>query len=411
MNRRDSLKLLTAAALSAGGGVRRTCAADTAPRLTPPEEIQRRVDQARPMRGGPIPADLKDRLGASHYDGRYFLTKEPYLIEGCKALERLGMRVAKFWFGPSLPGYNYNSDWKLSPKARLIDVARHPYFVEAFGRPMSTFVLEIAPVASGKGLFDPQNDFASDEEQFHELAAHFLATYRDRAVTFILQHWEGDWMLRSGAGQTWRRGGPPDVQQRCDGFARWLAARQRGVERARAEAGNAKCRVLHAAEVNRVWDSTQGIPTLTSHVLPHVALDLVSWSSYDGTGSALRTWQGIELIRHYARPSPVFGRPMVYIGEVGLPEHGKSQQEVVDWWDRTMGVFLALEMPWILHWELYCNEPLDSSRRRGNRDVLGADALRGFWLLRPDGSLSHSGKYLKGLLDRAGELTDRAAAC
>jgi hypothetical protein len=32
-----------------------------------------------------------------------------------------------------------------------------------------------------------------------------------------------------------------------------------------------------------------------------------------------------------------------------------------------------------------------------------AEDLRGFWLIRPDGSLSHSGKYLKALLEHAGE--------
>jgi hypothetical protein len=57
--------------------------------------------------------------------------------------------------------------------------------------------------------------------------------------------------------------------------------------------------VYHAAHLNRVWDGTHGIPTLTAHVLPHVALDLVSWSSYDGMDSAVSAWQGIELIQQH----------------------------------------------------------------------------------------------------------------
>jgi len=369
--------------------------------LTPPEEIERRVRKARPLLGGPIPADLKDRLGATHYNGRYFLTQEPYLIEGCKALLKLGMRVAKLWFGPQLSGYSYNSDWKLSPAARLVEVARHPYFVEAFSMPFTTFVLEIQPVERRGARFqDATNDYAEDERQFFELAAHLFKTYRNRAVTFILQHWEGDWMLRGKGGLMWEKGGPPDAKDRCAGFVRWLAARQRGVSRARAEAGPTKCRVYHAAEVNRVWDAVLGIPTITSDVLPHVAVDLVSWSSYDGMSSPVKTWQGLELIRHYALPSPVFKKPVVYIGEIGRPEQGRSEVEIVAWWDQAMGVFLAQEVPWILHWELYCNEPKDGNQR--DRDVRHADELRGFWLIRPDGSLSYSGKYLKALLDHAG---------
>ena len=303
MRRRDCIKCL---ASTLGLPFLMAASADSsAPRLTPPEEIERQVTKARPLLGGTIPADLKDRLGATHYDGKYYRTRRPYLLEGCEALLGLGMRVAKLFFGNQLPGYGYNSDWKLSAESRLIDVAKHPYFVQAFAMPFTTFVLEIQPVAGGgKGFSDPHWAFADDEAQFYELAEHLLKTYRHRAVTFILQHWEGDWMLRGNFKETWEPGQnryaegaqPPD-------FVRWLAARQRGVERARAEAGASQCRVYHAAEVNRVWDSTRGIPTLTTHVLPHVAVDLVSWSSYDGMASPVKAWQGLEIIRHYMRPS------------------------------------------------------------------------------------------------------------
>ncbi len=371
------------------------------PRLTPPEEIERRVRRARPLLGGAIPADLKDRLGAAHYNGKYYRTRRPYLLEGCDALLWLGMRVAKLFFGNQLPGYGYNSDWKLSAESRLIDVAKHPYFVRAFAMPFTTFVLEIQPVPSkGKGSSDPQRTFAEDEAQFYELAGHLFKTYRRRAVTFILQHWEGDWMLRGNDRQAWMEGKVRDTDKRCDWFIGWLTARQRGVARARAEVSDSQCRVYHAAEVNRVWDSTRGIPTLTTQVLPHVALDLVSWSSYDGMESPVRLWQGLELIRHHARPSPVFGKPMIYIGEIGKPEQGQSEEQIVSFWDRAMGVFLAQQVPWILHWELYCNEL--ANNRGPKQGVYRAEDLQGFWLIRPDGSLSYSGKYLKALLDHAG---------
>jgi hypothetical protein len=349
--------------------------------------------------GGRIPADLADRLGATHYDGRYFFTQKPYLLEGCDALRKLGMGVAKFWFGRRLSGYNYNSDWNFREGARLVEVAQHRYFREAFDYPFRTFLLEVFPVGPGRFL-DPRTNYEEDERQMEELASYLFQTYREREVTFVLQHWEGDWMFRGRAGHRWPVGGPPDIDVRVRGFVDWLAARQRGVERARRAAGGAKCRVLHAAEVNKVWDGEAGIPTLTTHVLPHVALDYVSWSCYDGMASAVHTWQGIELIRRHMRPSPYFGTPAVFIGEVGRPENGLSEAEVTDWWDRAMAVFFALEMPLIVHWELYCNEPKDGNK--SIRTVLGAEQLRGFWLIRPDGSLSWSARYLKRLLEHAG---------
>lgn len=410
MRRRDCIKCL--ASTIGLPFVMGAVSASSAPQLTPPDEIERRVRKARPLLGGAIPADLKDRLGATHYDGKYYRTRRPYLLEGCEALLGLGMRVAKLLFGSQLPGYGYNSDWKLSAESRLIDVAKHPYFVQAFAMPFTTFVLEIQPVTNAvhkaKASPDSQQAFAEDEAQFYELAGYLLKTYRQREVTFILQHWEGDWMLRGNDRQAWMEGKVHDTDKRCDWFIGWLAARQRGVARARAEARDSQCRVYHAAEVNRVWDSTRGIPTLTTHVLPHVALDLVSWSSYDGMDSPVRQWQGLELIRHYARPSPVFGKPAIYIGEVGKPEQGQSEEQIVSFWDKAMGVFLAQQVPWILHWELYCNEVAHENGPK--RYVYRAEDLRGFWLIRPDGSLSYSGKYLKALLDHAGGTLGRRHA-
>jgi hypothetical protein len=69
-------------------------------------------------------------------------------------------------------------------------------------------------------------------------------------------------------------------------------------------------------------------------------------------------------------------------------------------------VFFAQQIPWILHWELYCNEIANKDVPR--QSVYRAGDLRGFWLVRPDGSLSYSGKYLKALLDHAGGALPKA---
>jgi hypothetical protein len=369
--------------------------------LTPADEIIEQARRARPLYGGLIPEDLNYRLGATHYDGRYYLTEEPFLLEGCQAVQQFGMNVVKLWLAPRLPGYAYNSEWNLSSDSELVDIARHAYFQAAFEMPFSTFVLEIAPI---RGLRSNQQDqdFADDERQLHDLASYLMETYAERDVTFILQHWEGDWMLRQNAGLRWEPGGPTDVQQRCEQFSRWLEARQQGVTRARQDtnAQQVKCKVLHATEVNRVMDLMRGIPTLTSHVLPHVEVDLVSWSCYDGMRNEVDLWRGIELIRKHASPSPAFGDPVVFIGEVGIPEASRTEEEIVNGWDRAMGVFLAQNIPWIVQWELYCNEP--KAGDKSDYRVRTAEEMRGFWLIRPDGSLSFGGQYIKKLLEHAG---------
>jgi hypothetical protein len=377
------------------------------PQLTPAAEILTRVNAARPLLGGGIPAGLKNTLGVTHYDGHYHLTDKPFLIEGAEAIRRLGMNVAKFWLHEDgLPGYGYNTDetWKKSiSTGRLVDVLKHRDYVEALSHPFTTVLLEVFALKGDKSsFFEGDNDFKDEEGQFYEVAAYLFKTYAERDITFILQNWEGDWMLRREEGGTW--GSVPEAEKtrRCEAFIRFLEARQRGVDRARREAGASQCKVYHAAEVNRVWDGTKGLTTLTTHVLPHVTVDLVSWSCYDGLADPVATWQGIELIRHSMRPSPTFGKNAVFIGEVGRPEHGLNENDVVDFWDRTMGVFLAMDIPWVVHWELYCNEPLDAKTKQ-DRHPRRAEEMNGFWLLRPDGSLSYGGKYLTSLLQNAGE--------
>ena len=371
------------------------------PPLTPPAAVQAAVRAARPLLGGPIPADLPDRLGAAHYDGKYAFGAEPYLVQGCRELLKLGMRAAKLWLQPSLPGYSYNSRWDLPADATLVDVARHPYFAECFAMPFAAFALEIGAVDQrpARDLFDPRADPRRDEAEFYGLAKHLLTTYRDRELTFLLQNWEGDWMVR-GEGTPWAAGGPPDALPRLAAFARWAAARQAGVTRARAEVGPTRCRVLHAVEVRTVLDTLAGIPTLTSHVLPRVSVDAVSWSCYDGAGDAVRLWHGLDLIHHFASDAPGGGRPAVYVGEIGLPERGLAEPFVRQWWDVSMGVLLARRVPYVFQWELYCNEPTDG--RKGDRRVRRADQLRGFWLVRPDGSLGYAAEYLTSLLRHAG---------
>lgn len=373
--------------------------------LTAPDKIRDAAQRFRPLKGAPIPADIGDRLGATHYAGRYFLTEEPYLLEGIGMLHGMGFRTVKLWLARDLPGYDYHSQWNLPKTARLIDIAKHEYFQKAFASPFSTFALEVQPVAHGPGKLIKVEDFAAEAEQFEELALHLLKTYADQPLTFILQHWEGDWMLRGADKDTWQPGKlPANTAQRVDSFIAWLTARQQGVENARKRAGQTQCRVLHAAEANRVLDSLKDVPTIAKAVLPNVAVDLVSWSAYDGVNakdSLVATWHGIEILRHYIKPSPAGIKNPIYIGEVGIPENGKTADEIRAFWDNAFAVFLAHDLPWIIQWQLYCNEA-KAAEDRNNRKPLPAEKLRGFWLIKPDGTPGHTGEFFQNLLNSAG---------
>jgi hypothetical protein len=386
--------------------------------VTPEAEILAQVNPARPLRGGLIPSDIARRLGAAHVGGRYYFTEKPFLLEGAERVHALGLGGIKLWFSELERGYAFNSSWNLPSAPTLVQLARHPYFTAAFALPFAVIALEINAVrtdsaASGarRDLIDPQYDVAVDEEQMYALTRHLYQTYGERDVTFLLQNWEGDWLFRGGARDGWMRGEYPKLDQRVAGYIRWFTARQRGVERARAEYKGARCQVWHAIEVNRVFDLRKGIPTLTTHVLPHVRPDLISWSCYDGlnTGarnaekSAVGIWQGLDLIQRHAQTTrqDFAGRPAVYIGEFGFPENVTTPAGAVEMMDGALGTMLVRRIPYLLYWEVFCNERLDGTRPKPLVAEKAAE-LRGFWLVRPDGSLGGVGQYLARLLAHAG---------
>lgn len=426
-SRRDWLR---ASALASGGSLVGRLSGQNTPATRPAgplqsdsQEMLARIEAARPLRGGPLPADLAGRLATAHVSGRYHFTKEPFLLEGVSRVRALGLGGIKLWCENIERAYRFNSEWKLPRGHTFLQLVQHPYFQAALAAPFTVFALELYEAGSRalrkpKGhTIDPASDFRIDEEQIHDLALYLLRTYRDRDVTFLLQNWEGDWMFRGGTVNRWMEREYPELERRVDAFIRWFTARQRGLERARAAAGESRCRVFHAVEVNRVFDLQAGHPTLTTHVLPHIRPDFISWSCYDGLRTERRQgqqtglglWQGLDLIQTYARTTQqdTAGRPAVYIGEMGFPEQQVPAEAVVDMMDGAMGTLLARQIPYVFHWELFCNERLDGGRDPATRNET-AEELRGYWLVRPDGSLGHTARYFQRLLAQAGGRIDPA---
>ena len=90
-------------------------------------EILTRIQSRQPLRGAAIPKDIKYRLGATHVAGKYYFTKDPYLIEGAKKMNELGYGIFKVWFRKNGGGYPYNSNWNIQKDITLKQLAQHPY--------------------------------------------------------------------------------------------------------------------------------------------------------------------------------------------------------------------------------------------------------------------------------------------
>lgn len=385
------------------------------------QEILQKIEKHRPLKGGKIPADIKHRLGATHVAGKYFFTSEPYVIEGCRKLNEMGYGIVKLWFRKNPGGYPYNSDWNLPKEVSLKELAQHPYYAACFDMPFSTIALSV----DGAGVKTTTETAEKEEQEIYELTKFLLEKYSNRDVTFILHNWEGDWMMRGGTGDyaRWsRKAGqlfravdgdrytvlvPADSTERVNAMIKWFKARQDGVNQARAEVKITKCKVYHAIEANKVMESMEGIPGIANYVLPQVETDMVSWSSYDGMDPAgLNLYRGIDYLRSQMKPTAYMkGKRIVFLGEIGIPEQryeGLMEKEpVTQRWDTFVGVCLAQNIPYLIQWELYCNEPKNEELRKLN-DVRKTDEMRGFWLVRPDGTKSWVAEYFDQLLTNAG---------
>jgi hypothetical protein len=373
------------------------------PALSPErrEAMLRAIEANRPSHLTKLPAGFNRRAGATHVAGKYHFTGKPFLIEGAEKLLELGTRLGKFWLMPRdlARSYPFNHTW--DQHETLVSLARSEPFAQLLGMPFETLIFEAHEPCGERwkqpGL--PDSFYDAITAEWHELTAHLYRVCRDRDVTIILQHWEGDWLLR-GAGKSWDPP-PADWRGQCERMQRWLAARQAGVSRARAAvAPGAKCRVAHAAEVNRVPDAWKGIPTMTREVLPGVELDLVSYSAYDGLRDGLTLWRCIEDIRRHARTGPLFGPGAVFVGEIGIPENEQTQR-ITERWDEWLGALLAADVPYVVQWELFCNEPNPRLKPAPAPPIRDAAQARGFWLVKPDGSLGEGGRYFRELWKRA----------
>lgn len=374
-------------------------------------KILKKIEAHKPSNGAVIPNNIKERLGATHVDGKYYFTDEPYLIEGAKKLYDLGFGVCKLWFYKDAGGYKYNSNWNLPKNITLKELAQHPYYREAFEVPFSTFLLS----TSGSGVKDmlkvTEEGLQKEEQEYYELTKHFLQEYKDRKVEFILHNWEGDWIVRGGVGREaqWGRVDPTtDVEQRFLSMQKVFTARQNGVSKARAEVKESQCKVYHAIEVNKVIDAMYGVPTLATKVLPYVAVDMVSWSAYDATDfdkTGFDLYKGIDFLRSKIKPTDYVKKPIVFLGEIGIPEMATKEQpqEFKERWDTYLAVCLAQKIPYMVQWELYCNETAKDVEKINQPNFTKSNTdLNGFWLVKPDGTMGYAMHYFDKVLKNAG---------
>lgn len=348
---------------------------------------------AAPRTAGPQQArDLRDVLGAAHVAGLYNFTTQDFLNEGADQLLKLGTRVIKVWLTQLEQKYPFHSQWPIVHSLR--DMAQTPYFQSLFAKPFSTFILETyAPGRADHYYLQGMTaeSIAQEQDDLYQLARYLLTAYRGTGKTFVLQNWESDESIRSSTLDS------APTPTAIAGMIAWINARQAGVERARQDVGTQGVMVAHAVEVNLVARAMAGQTSVTNDVLPHTHADLYSYSAYDvPLGDPQQFRAALDYLAAKAPASKLFGSKHIYVGEFGAPENGvggpQQQLEIIESATETA---LAWGVRYLIYWQLYCNEPAQRYTGRPRNEH-----VKGYWLMRPDGTSAPVAAYFARLWRR-----------
>jgi hypothetical protein len=309
-------------------------------------------------------------LGTQAIGGTYHFTDKPALLEAAEAIRDMGATSIKFAL------HLEPKDIRVHGLADL--VSQDATFRQVLGMPFRDYFLWVNARAEGawaKGLNAERS--AAEYRHMHDLAVYLLKSYSGTGKTFYLGHWEGDNMLR---GEIGKKGDEMMADAvRVQGFIDWLQVRQQAVDDAKRETPHDDVEVWHYTEVNHPTISLrENRPSIANQVLPHVAVDFVSYSAYDAQNNPDLLRETLDYLQAKLLPKRGLPGKRVLIGEYGFwtRKDGKVQNTPQEQNERSVRVIeTALEWgcPFVFYWELYNNE-------------LDADGSpRGFWMIDDKG--------------------------
>ncbi len=329
------------------------------------------------------PAPFSLSVGTQSIGVRYQFSDESALVESAEQILALGSDTLKIAFTPK-----YADDYRLEidPAIRSINdlVAVELDYFRVMDKPFRNIMLWIYPFSDSMSAFATGEISESEAEAVYEeiytFTVNLLERYSGSGKSFFLGNWEGDWHLLL-ENYDYNLDPTPEA---IEGAIQWFSLRERAIADARRDTPHHDVAVYYYIELNHVRKSMDdNRPTIVNRVLPHIRTDYVSWSSYDVTKPAAlmdeaegrqRVLDALDYIEDHMPESDIPGK-RVMIGEYGFE---LSSFKDVDLQRKYTAAIMkwALEWgcPFILYWELYCNE-IDS--RTGEH--------RGYWLIDDNG--------------------------
>jgi hypothetical protein len=322
-------------------------------------------------------------VGTQSIGVRYQFTEECALVESAQQIASLGSDTLKIALTPKyVDDYLLEADPEIES---LLDLAeKKPSYLEVMDMPFRNIMLWIYPFSDSMSAFETGT--ISDDEreatyrEIFEFTAMLLKRYSGSGKSFFLGNWEGDWHVML---ENYNYELDPEPES-IAGAIEWFKLREKAVADARRDTPHEDVEVYFYIELNHVAKSMdRDKPSIVNKVLPHIRTDYVSWSSYDVTKPAsmmdaekgrARVFEALDYIEAHLPESDVPGK-RVLIGEYGFELASFKDRELQRKYTASVMKWgLEWGCPFILYWELYCNE---IEAKTG--------AHRGYWLIDDHG--------------------------
>ncbi len=306
-------------------------------------------------------------VGTQTFDPVYQFTTNSRLVETAEAIRDMGANVIKFKLGHDYFGKRGNVAEKNPAIHSLTELVRdEPSHRRVLDMPFANYVVWAYSFADHDWHHGFKKEFAEAEyREIYDLTKYLLTKFSGTGKSFYLGHWEGDWWLRGFDSD--KNIGPdgratPDAIQ---GMIDWLNTRQRAIEDAKRDTPHERVNVWQYTEVNLVKRAMQGAKTICNDVLSKTSVDFVSYSSYDTASNPKELREALDFIESKLPAKKGITGKRVFIGEYGFPAIWNSPQEQ-DAKSRAV-ILTALDWgcPFVLYWEMYCNELDDRGKQRG----------------------------------------------
>lgn len=335
---------------------------------------------------------------------RYQFTQDCALVETAREIAALGSDTLKIALTPK-----YSDDYRMEADPRIrsvMDLLQHkPSFLEVMDMPFRNIMLWVYPFSDSKAAFRKgkmsKKEAQAVYREMYAFTVYLLNRYSGSGKSFFIGNWEGDWhVLR----EIYDYNLDPEPEA-IAGAIEWFKLREKAVADARRETPHTDVEVYFYVELNHVAKSLDhDKPSIVNRVLPRIRTDYVSWSSYDVTKPAAllggergraRVFEALDYIESHLPESDVPGK-RVFIGEYGFeltsfktPERQRDHTASILKWCLEWGC------PFVLYWELYCNEIEPATGKH-----------RGYWLIDDTGVKQPAWFLHKAFLDRANAFLD-----